>query len=378
MPKPYSQDLRDRVIDAVKRGEMSRRAAAHQYEISKSVAIKWLERVERDGSREPVGHGGHRASKLMPHRDFLEAARAEKSDVTLQALCDRLSVERGVKADTSMMSRFFRRIGVTVKKRALSHASRIARTSVATVLSRQRSPTSLSWVRWPMEISFARHQFPPDIIRHAVWLYLRFTLSFRDVEDLLAERGLDVSYKTVRRWVLKFGPSFAKELRRRRHRSTSRWHLDEMAVTIAGRQFWLWRAVDDEGEVLDLLVQRRRDKAAAVKLMRKLLIKHGFAPDVLVTDQLRSYAAAKSELRLTARHEQGLRRNNRAENSHLPVRRRERKMQRFKSPGSAQRFLSVHAAVQNAFNVQRHLVSRNTLRALRGEAFQNWRAATAA
>jgi putative transposase len=190
-----------------------------------------------------------------------------------------------------------------------------------------------------MEISFTRHQFPPDIIRHAVWLYLRFTLSFRDVEDLLAERGLDVSDETVRRWVLKFGPLFAKELRRRRPRPTSRWHLDEMAVTIAGRQFWLWRAVDDEGEVLDLLVQRRRDKAAAVKLMRKLLKKHGFAPDVVVTDRLRSYTAAKSELRLTARREDGLRRNNRTENSHLPVRRRERKMQRFKSPGSAQRFL---------------------------------------
>jgi transposase len=132
MAKPYSQDLRDRVIDAVKRGEMSRRAAARRYEISESVAIKWLERVERDGSREPVGHGGHRASKLMPHRDFLEAARAEKSDVTLQALCDRLSAERGVKADTSMMSRFFRRIGVTLKKRPSSRASRIARTSAAT------------------------------------------------------------------------------------------------------------------------------------------------------------------------------------------------------------------------------------------------------
>jgi transposase len=132
MAKPYSQDLRDRVIDAVKKGEMSRRAAARRYEISESVAIKWLERVERDGSRAPVGHGGHRASKLMPHRDFLEAARAEKSDVTLQALCDRLSAERGVKADTSMMSRFFRRIGVTVKKRPLSRASRIAQTSAAT------------------------------------------------------------------------------------------------------------------------------------------------------------------------------------------------------------------------------------------------------
>ena len=132
MPKPYSQDLRDRVIDAVERGEMSRRAAARRYAISESVAIKWLERVERDGSREPVGHGGHRASKLMPHRDFLLAARTEKTDVTLQALCDRLSAERGVKADTSMMSRFFRKIGVTFKKRPSSRASRIARTSVAT------------------------------------------------------------------------------------------------------------------------------------------------------------------------------------------------------------------------------------------------------
>ena len=128
MPKPYSQDLRDRVIDAVKGGEMSRRGAARRYEVSESVAIKWLERVERDGSREPVGHGGHRASKLMPHRQFLEGARAKKSDITLQALCDRLLNERGVKADTSMMSRFFRRIGVTFKKRPSSRKSRIART----------------------------------------------------------------------------------------------------------------------------------------------------------------------------------------------------------------------------------------------------------
>src|SRR5580700_3333443 len=174
------------------------------------------------------------------------------------------------------------------------------------------------------------------------------------------------------------GPLFARELRRRRPRPTTRWHLDEMAVMIAGRRFWLWRAVDDEGEVLDLLVQRRRDKAAAVKLMRKLLKKLGFAPDVLVTDKLRSYGAAKSEIGLSARHDQGLRKNNRAENSHQPTRRRERKMQRFKSPGSAQRFLSLHAAVHNTFNVQRHLTSRRTLRVLRDEAFRTWRAATAA
>jgi transposase-like protein len=190
--------------------------------------------------------------------------------------------------------------------------------------------------------------------------------------------ALDVSYETIRRWVLKFGPLFAKELRRRRPRPTSQWHLDEMAVLIGGRQFWLWRAVDDEGEVLDQLVQRRRDAKSAAKLMRRLLKRQGFAPDVLVTDRLRSYGAAKTELGLSARHEQGLRKNNRAENSHLPVRRRERKIQRFKSPGPAQRFLAVHAAVQNTFNIQRHLVSRNTLRALRGEALQNWQAATAA
>jgi transposase-like protein len=161
-----------------------------------------------------------------------------------------------------------------------------------------------------------------------------------------AERGLDISYETVRRWVTKFGPQFARELRNRRPRPTSRWHLDEMVVSIAGRNFWLWRAVDDEGQVLDLLVQRRRNRAAAVKLLRKLLKKQGFAPETMVTDRLRSYAAAKAELGLSARHEQGLRKNNRAENSHQPTRRRERKMQRFKSLGSAQRFLSIHAAAR--------------------------------
>ena len=131
MPKPFSQDLRNRVIDAVRKGGMSCRAAARRYEVSESTAIKWLERYRRDGLRGPVGHGGHRPSVLMPHREFLEAARAEKSDVTLQALCDRLSAERGVKADTSMMSRFFRKIGVTFKKRRSSRASRIAATSAA-------------------------------------------------------------------------------------------------------------------------------------------------------------------------------------------------------------------------------------------------------
>jgi putative transposase len=227
-------------------------------------------------------------------------------------------------------------------------------------------------------VSYARHQFPPAIIRHAVWLYLRFTLSYRDVEELLAERGLDVSYETVRRWVLKFGPVFARNLRRLQPRPSDQWHLDEMVVSIQGKRMYLWRAVDSDGEILDVLIQSRRDKSAALKLMRKLLKKQRYTPRVLVTDKLRSYACARRELCLTAHHEQGLRRNNRAENSHLVVRRRERKMQRFKSPGSAQRFLSAHAALHNTFNLQRHLISRRTLRLFRAEAASQWQAATAA
>jgi transposase len=145
MPKAYSQDLRDRVIDAVERGGMSRRAAARRFGVSESIAVKWLEQLERHGSREPVGHGGHRASKLAPHREFLEAARAEKSDTTLQALCDRLLAERGVKADTGMMSRFFQRIGITFKKRPSSRANRTAATSAA--IARAGAPTRASSTR---------------------------------------------------------------------------------------------------------------------------------------------------------------------------------------------------------------------------------------
>jgi transposase-like protein len=227
-------------------------------------------------------------------------------------------------------------------------------------------------------ISYARHQLPPEIIRHAVWLYLRFTLSYRDVEELLAERGLEVSYETVRRWVTKFGLAFARNLRRLRPRPSDTWHLDEMVVPIQGRRLYLWRAVDSEGEVLDLLVQPRRDKAAALRLMRKLLKKQGYAPRVLVTDKLRSYASAKRDLGLSSRHEQRLRANNRAENAHQAVRRREHKMQGFKLPGSTQRFLASHAAVHNTFALQRHLVSRRTLRAFRAQATQAWQTATAA
>jgi putative transposase len=227
-------------------------------------------------------------------------------------------------------------------------------------------------------ISYARHQFPAEIIRHAVWMYLRFTLSYRDVEELLAERGIVVTYESIRRSVVKFGPAFARNLRRLRPKPSGTWHLDEMVVSIQGRRMYLWRAVDSEGEILDLLVQPRRDKAAALRLMRKLVRKQGYGPRVLVTDRLQSYAAARRQLGLSARHEQGLRKNNRAENSHQVVRRRERKLQRFKSARSAQRFLSMQAPVHNTFNLQRHLLSRPTLRLFRAEAAHAWETATAA
>src|SRR5271155_5629212 len=228
------------------------------------------------------------------------------------------------------------------------------------------------------KISYAGYRFPPEVIHQAIWLYLRFTLSFRDVEDLLAERGIVVSYETVRRWVNHFGPTIAAELRKRRPKPYASWHLDEMYLKIAGRMVYLWRAVDAEGEVLDVLIQSKRNKLAALKLMRKLLKKYGFVPERMTTDKLASYAAAVRELGIERRHRTDRWANNRAENSHQPTRRRERKMQRFKSLGSAQRFLSVHAAVHNTFNIQRQSTSRRTLRVLRDEAFQTWRAATTA
>ena len=227
-------------------------------------------------------------------------------------------------------------------------------------------------------ISFTRHRFPPDVIRHAVWLYARFTLSYRDVEDLLAERGLDISYESVRRWFHKFGAPIARNLRQERPTPSAYWHLDEMVIVIRGKRHWLWRAVDNEGEVLDFLVQTRRNAKAAVKLMRKLLKKHGWAPTRITTDKLGSYHVAFRTLGLTAEHIDDKRANNRAENSHQPVRRRERKMQRFKSPGSAQRFLNVQSAVYNTFYVQRHLLKRGTFKQLRSAAFNAWENAVVA
>ena len=228
-------------------------------------------------------------------------------------------------------------------------------------------------------ISFKRHRFPPDVIRHAVWLYFRFTLSIRDVEELLAQRGVEVSREAVRCWVNKFGPLIAANLRRRRGPPTGRWHLDEMVVKIGGKRMYLWRAVDDEGEVLDVLVQKRRNKDAALNLLRKLLRNQGIHPETITTDKLASYRAAARDLGLTSRHRPGgMRENNRVENSHLVIRRRERKQQKFKSQGSAQRFLSSHGPIYNAFNLQPHLMSRAGLRSLRGLAYKAWAAATQA
>jgi len=211
------------------------------------------------------------------------------------------------------------------------------------------------------------------VIQRAVWMYLRFTLSYRDVEDLLTERGLEVSYETIRRWVNVFGPIIARRLRARRPAPHRCWHLDEMFVRIAGKPMYLWRSVDAEGEVLEVLVQARRDAAAARKLMRKLLRKQGIAPTAWVTDKCPAYGAALRDLRLDGiPHLRGKRLNNRAESSHVPVRQRERKLQRFKSAASAQRFLSMHAATYNTFNVCRHLTTAATHRRFRAEAFATW------
>ena len=226
-------------------------------------------------------------------------------------------------------------------------------------------------------ISFKRHRFPPDVIRYAVWLYFRFTAG--DVEALLAQRGIEASREAARCWVIKFGPLIAANLRARRLPPTGRWHLDEMVVKIGGKRMYLWRAVDDEGEVLDVLVQKRRNKVAALKLLRRLLKNQGIHPEVIVTDGLASYPAAMRILGCKDRHHPGrLRDNNRVENSHLAIRRRERKQQKFKSQGSAQRFLSSHGPIYNTFNIQPHLISRPGLRTVRAGAHQAWAEATAA
>jgi putative transposase len=227
-------------------------------------------------------------------------------------------------------------------------------------------------------ISFKRYRFPPDVIRHAVWLYFRFTLSLRDVEEMMAGRGIDVTYEAIRCWAKKFGPQIAAKLNRRRQNPSPRWHLDEMVCTIKGERWYLWRAVDDEGVVLDLVMQRGRCKASAFKLLRKLLRNQPVEPELITTDGLASYGAALDDLKLRHLHRPGrLRENNRAENSHLPIRRRERKQQGFKSRASAQRFLTTHAAVHNNFSTERHLNSRCNMRQLRERVAREWKIAAA-
>jgi putative transposase len=221
-----------------------------------------------------------------------------------------------------------------------------------------------------------RHRFPAEIISHAVWLYHVFSLSLRDVELILAERGIVVSYETVRRWCKKFAASFADRLRRRRPRPGDKWHMDEVFIRIQGVQHYLWRAVDQDGVVLDILVQARRDGHAAKRFFNRLLTGLHYEPRVIVTDKLRSYAVAQLQMLPGAEHRQSRYLNNRAENSHRPTRRRERQMQRFKSSRQAEDFLSAHAFIYGHFRPRRHLVTATTYRDIRSRAFNVWRQET--
>ncbi len=224
---------------------------------------------------------------------------------------------------------------------------------------------------------YKRHRFPPEIIQHAVWLYYRFNLSHRDIEDLLAVRGIAVSYESVRLWCNKFGPRYARRLKRRHQGFGDTFFIDEVFVTINGIQHYLWRAVDQDGEVGDVLLQSRRDGKAAKHFFNRLLKTHRMAPRKIVTDKLRSYGVAHRELIPDTIHDTSQYANNRAELSHQPTRVRERAMRRFKSMQQAQRFLTVHAAVYNLFNLGRHLVSAKNYRFFRSRAFSSWNSATA-
>ena len=222
------------------------------------------------------------------------------------------------------------------------------------------------------------HRFPGEIISHAVWLYHTFSLSFRDVELLLAERGVIVSYESVRRWCLKFGGGFARGLRRRRPRPGDTWHLDEVFSRINGERHYLWRAVDQHGVVLDILVQDRRNATAAKRFFKRLLAGLRYRPRRIITDGLRSYSVAQRDILPGVRHRTSRYLNNRAENSHRPTRRRERQMQRFKSPEQAQRFLSSHAMIYGHFRPRRHLMTAAQYRRARAKAFRVWRQETCA
>ena len=225
---------------------------------------------------------------------------------------------------------------------------------------------------------YSGYRFPPGIISHAVWLYHGFGLSFRDVEDLLAERGITVWYETIRQWYQTFGPDYARTLRRRRGRMGDIWHLDEFFVTIQGRRQYLWRAVDQDGDVIDILVQPRRNRHAAARFFRMLLKGQGRPPRRLATDQLRSYAAAHRTLMPAVTHSTRQYENNRAEVSHQPTRQRERQMRGFTSVAHAQRFLAVHGVVLNLFRVGHHLLRAVHHRLMRSRAFGVLREATCA
>jgi putative transposase len=228
----------------------------------------------------------------------------------------------------------------------------------------------------PPSNPYKRHRFPAEIISHRVWLYFRFCLSYRDVEELMAERGISLTYEAVRYWCRKFGQVYANELRRRRPRPGDKWHLDEVFLTIRGERHYLWRAVDQDGHVLDILVQRRRDKHAAKRFFRKLLKGLTYVPRVIITDQLRSYGAAKREMLPSVEHRQQRYLNNRAENSHQPTRQRERHMQRFKSPGHAQRFLSAYGPIASHFRPRRHRLPAPVYRQEMQQRFQAWQEIT--
>ena len=207
-------------------------------------------------------------------------------------------------------------------------------------------------------------------------MYFRFNLSFRDVEELMTERGVDVSYQTIRRWVDKFGSKYAKRIKSRSEPPSPGWQLGEVYTKINGKMVYLWRAVDDEGTVLDVVVQRRRNTKAATRLLRKLLKNQGYRPTKIVTDKLGSYGAALKLLGLKHLQDVGGRKNNRVECSHVPIRRRERKAQRFRSVRNAQKLLSVHGQIYNLFNYRRHLISRKSLRKFRQKAQAEWNIVT--
>jgi len=224
--------------------------------------------------------------------------------------------------------------------------------------------------------SYKRHRFPPAIIVHGVWRYFRFALSYRDVEELLAERGVIVTYETIRQWCQKFGQADANELRRRRPRPGDKWHLDEVFVSINGAQHDRWRAVDQGGNVLDILVQPRRDKRAAVRFRRKLLKGLADVPRVVITDKLASYGAALRDVLPCVEHRRHKGLNNRAENSHHPTRERERRMRRFKDPGHAQRFLAAYGPIASHCRPRRHRLTAEAYRQIRAERFATWRTVT--